>query len=105
MVGHPDTHGRVLLSEELSTSDGVAVFVPNPFAQSELYDAEQQGGDAKPDDAVPVALAVEEDEMYGLAQSQEQGHGPEIKGQAFVATDETVGFGQQELQGQSHKER
>ena len=43
MVGHPDTHGGVLLPEELSTCDGVAIFVPDPFTQSELDDAEQQG--------------------------------------------------------------
>ena len=67
MVSHPDAHGRILLSEELSASDGVAVFVPDPFAQSELYDAKQQGRNTEPDDAVPVALTVEEDEMYGLA--------------------------------------
>ena len=66
MIGHPDAHGRVLLSEELPACDGVAVFVPNPFAQSELYDAEQQSGDAEPDDAVPVALTIEENEVYSL---------------------------------------
>ena len=67
MVGHPDSHGRILLSEELPASDGVAVFVPNPFAQSELNDAKQQRRNAEPEDAVPVALTVEEDEVYGLA--------------------------------------
>ena len=38
MVGHPDAHGRVLLPEQLSSGNGVAVFVTNPFAQSELDD-------------------------------------------------------------------
>ena len=97
MVGHPDAHGRILLSEELPASDGVAVFVPNPFAQSELYDTEQQGGDAEPDDAMPVAFTVEEDEVYGLAQGQEQGHCPEIEGETFISADEMVGFRPQEL--------
>ena len=66
MVGHPNAHGRVLLSEELSAGNGVAVLVTDPFAQSELYDAEQQSGDAEPDDAVPVALTIEENEVYSL---------------------------------------
>ena len=67
MIGHPDAHGRILLSEELSASDSVAVFVTDPFAQSELNDAKQQRRNAEPDDAMPVALTVEEDEVYGLA--------------------------------------
>ena len=66
MIGHPDAHGRVLLSKELSASDGITIFVTDPFAQSELYDAEQQSGDAEPDDAVPVALTIEENEVYSL---------------------------------------
>ena len=39
MVSHPDAHGGVFLSEELSARYGVAVFVANPFAQAELDDA------------------------------------------------------------------
>ena len=66
MVGHPDAHGRILLSEELSASDGVAVFVTNPFAQSELDDTKYQGGNTEPKDVVPVSLSVDKDEMYGL---------------------------------------
>ena len=85
MVGHPDAHGTVFLSKQLSARDGIAVFVPDPFAQPELDDAEQQGRDTEPEDAAPVALAVEEDEMDGLAQGQKQGDGPEIKGQTLVA--------------------
>ena len=97
MVGHPDAHGRILLSEELPASDGVAVFVPDPFAQSELYDAKQQGRHPKPNDAVPIATAIDEDEMDGLAQGQEQGHRPEIEGETFISADEMVGFRPQEL--------
>ena len=105
MVGHPDAHRGVFLSKELSACNGVAILVPNPFTQPELDDAEQQGRDAEPDDTGPIALAVEEDEMYGLSQSQEQGCSPEIESQAFVSADVTVGFGPQELQGQGHEER
>ena len=97
MVCHPDAHGGVFLSEKLSACNGVAIFVPNPFSQPELDDAEQQGRDAEPDDASPIALAVEEDEVYGLAQGQEQSHGPKIECQTLVTADETVGFGPQEL--------
>ena len=43
MVSHPNAHGRVFLSEQLPARDGVAVFAPNPFAQTELEDAKQQG--------------------------------------------------------------
>ena len=67
MVGHPDAHSRVFLSKKLSASDGVAVFVAYPFAQSELDDAEQQCRNAEPTDAAPVALAVKENEVDGLA--------------------------------------
>ena len=66
VVGHPDAHGGVFLPHEVPASDGVAVLVPNPLAQTELDDAEQQGRNAQPKDAAPVAFAVEEDEMYGL---------------------------------------
>ena len=76
MVGHPDAHGGVFLSQQLPAGNGVTVFVPNPFAQSKLDDAEQQGRNAQPDDAVPVAFAIEEDEMYGLAQGEKQGDCP-----------------------------
>ncbi len=100
MVGHPNTHGGVFLSHELSASDGVAVFVPNPFAQTELDDAEQQGRNAEPKDAVPVAFAVEEDEMDGLTQGEEQGDSPKIEGQAFIAAKGLVGFGPTKLQGE-----
>ena len=48
MVGHPNAHRRVFLSEELSPRNGIAIFASNPFAQTELDDAEQQGRDAKP---------------------------------------------------------
>ena len=99
MVGHPNAHGGVFLSEKLSACDGVAIFVPNPFSQSELEDAKQQGRDAKPKNAVPVALAIEEDEMDGLSQREKQGDGPKIEGQAFVVAQELVGFGKTELQG------
>ena len=43
MVSHPDAHGRILLSEKLSASYGVTVLVSDPFAQTELDDAKQQG--------------------------------------------------------------
>ena len=66
VVCHPDTHGWVFLTEQLPTCDGVAVFVPNPFAHTELDNAEQQGRDAEPKNTVPVTLAVKEDEMNGL---------------------------------------
>ena len=39
MVGHPDAHSGIFLSEELSARYGVAIFVANPFAQAELDDA------------------------------------------------------------------
>ena len=43
MVGHPNAHGGVFLPHELPASDGIAILAPNPFAQTELDDAEQQG--------------------------------------------------------------
>ena len=76
MVGHPDAHRRVFLSHQLAACDGVAIFVPNPFAQPKLDDAEQQCRNTEPTDAAPVALAVKENEVDGLAQSEEQGHRP-----------------------------
>ena len=97
MVGHPDAHGAVFLSEELPAGDGVAVFVPNPFAQAELDDTEEQGRNTEPKNTIPIALAVEEDEMDGLAQRQEKRDGPEIERQSFVTAQESVGFGQTEL--------
>ncbi len=66
MVGHPNAHSGVFLSEKLSARNGVAILVPNPFAQPELDDTKQQGRNAEPNDVVPVALAIEEDEVYGL---------------------------------------
>ena len=105
MVGHPNAHGRVFLSQQLPARDGVAVFVSDPFAQSELDDAKQQGRNAKPKDAVPVAFAVEEDKMDGLTQGEEQGDCPKVEGQTFVTAQDFVGFGLPELQGKSHDER
>jgi hypothetical protein len=67
MVGHPDAHGRVFLSEKLTSGNDVPIFTPNPFAQSKLDDAKQQGRNTKPNDAVPIAFAIDEDEMDGLA--------------------------------------
>ena len=85
MVGHPDAHGWVFLPKQLSACYGVAILVPDPLAQSKLDDAEQQGRKAKPQNAVPVALAMQEDEVDGLSQGEEQGHSPKVKGQPFVA--------------------
>ena len=98
MVGHPNTHRGVFLPEQLSARYRVAVLVPNPFAQPELDDAEQQGRNAEPKDAVPVALAVQKDKIDGLAQGEEQGNGPKIERQTFVAAEEMVGARPPKLQ-------
>ena len=93
VVSHPNAHGGIFLSHELPTSNGVTIFSPYPFAQPELDDAEQQGRNANPKDAVPVALAVEEDEMDGLSQGQEQGDGPKVEGQPFITAHDFVACG------------
>ena len=105
VVGHPDAHGGVLLSQQLPTGNGVAVFMSNPFTQSKLDDAKQQGRNAQPNDAAPVAFAIEEDKMYGLTQGEKQGDSPQIKGQAFIATYGFIGFWPPNLQGKGHKKR
>ena len=104
MVGHPNAHSGVFLTKKLSACNGVAVFLPNPFTQTELDDAEQQGRDAEPKNAVPIALTIEEDEMDGLSQREKQGYGPKIESQAFISAQELVGFGNTELQGQGDEE-
>ena len=105
MVGHPNAHGGVFLPEQLSARYGVAVLVPNPLAQPELDDAEQQCRNAEPKDAVPVALAMQKDEINGLAQGEEQGDSPKIERQTLVAAEEMVGAGPPQLQGQGHEKR
>ena len=74
MVGHPYAHSGVFLSEQLAACDDVAVFAANPFAEGELNRAKQQRNHAKPQDDIPVSLAVQKDEVDGLPDGEQKGH-------------------------------
>ena len=70
MVGHPNAHSRVFLSEQLSARNHIAVFATNPFAEGELQRTKQQRGHGEPNDDAPIALAMLEDEVDGLSDGE-----------------------------------
>ena len=48
IVGHPNAHISVFLTEKLSTCYGIAITTTDPFTQAKLHNAEEQSGYAKP---------------------------------------------------------
>ena len=103
-VGHPDAHGRVLLSEELSARHGVAVAVSEPLAEAELYGAHHCREDGSVEDNMLVSTTLQEDVVDGVAQSDEQGYCPKVKRQVAVFAEPFVGFRRPCLQRQ-HEEK
>ena len=82
-VGNPDAHGRVFLSEQLAARNRIAVFSAEPFAEAILQGAVTHRSKGQADNRSPIAFTVQENEINGLTQGDEQGDRPNIKGAAF----------------------
>ncbi len=103
-VGHPDAEGRVFLSQQLAAADAVAVTASDEASGAELNDAEKQRESAEPGDVVPVAFAMDEDEVDGLSEGEQQGRRPEVEACYVDAPYDGIGFGPPELQRQGDEE-
>ena len=78
-VCHPDADCSVFLEQELAAGDLVAEALSDCPAREKLDDAEEDGRSGKNQDAAEIVFAVEEDEVYGLAQAYEQDSGLEVE--------------------------
>ena len=104
-IRHPYSHCRILLTEQLSSSDDVAVLVADEFSQTELNRAENHRCDAEPDYGVNVLLSFKKHEINSLTKRYRQRQRPQVKRQSFYFTKEIVDLRQEVLTYQSHKER
>ena len=88
MVGHPNAHGGVFLTKKLSTCDGVAILVPNPFSQPELED-----GDIE--EALNAAAKIGDDylqkQAYGRTMPETFNHGTSAQRSRWLKKGLTTG--------------
>ena len=92
------------LTEQLTATDAVAVATADQTAAAELNDTEKQGQAPEPGDVVPVAFTMEEDEVDGLSEGEEQGERPKIEAKDVEFGDGGIGFWEPGLQQQGEEE-